>query len=49
MRDIPLLQALLAAETEDAVIKVLEALGPLEEKNRSRWTYFPQVVEGICA
>lgn len=39
MRDIELLQALLASETEDAVIKVLEARGLLEEKNRKRWRY----------
>jgi hypothetical protein len=40
MRDTELLHALLAAETEDAVIKVLEARGLLEEKNRAkRWKY----------
>ena len=39
MRDTELLQALLASETEDAVIKVLEARGLLEEKNRKRWRY----------
>ena len=39
MRDTELLQALLASETEDAVIKVLEARGLLEEKNLKRWRY----------
>ncbi len=39
MRDMTLLEALLAAETEDALVKVLEARGLLEEKNRSRWKY----------
>ncbi len=39
MRDIELLQVLLASETEDAVIKALEARDLLEEKNRKRWRY----------
>lgn len=40
MRDIELLQALLTSETEDAVIKVLDARGLLDEKVRAtRWKY----------